>query len=282
VARMDQCLQKYDRVRHHSAAVQDPGVMCLCYSAWGLWELGYPDEAMRRANEVIALAHALDHKFSIGEAYGFCTAVHFFRGEYEAGLMRAGQAVEICEVHGFSVWLAHAKMLRGRIAAELGRIDDGIQEMLQAYSMWTKSGAVVTRPFYLAMLAEGYALAGRVADGLEALNDAREIIQKCGERYYEAEIQRLVGELLLVSKSRRSGRRPAEAEQWFRSAIEVARARRLRSLELRAATSLARLLQTYGRGGEASPLLAEVLKSFTEGLDTLDLRQARKVLSELN
>jgi tetratricopeptide (TPR) repeat protein len=79
VARMDQCLQKYDRVRHHSGAVQDPGVMCLCYSAWGVWELGYPDEAMKRANEVIALAHALDHKFSIGEAYGFCTAVHFFR-----------------------------------------------------------------------------------------------------------------------------------------------------------------------------------------------------------
>jgi predicted ATPase/class 3 adenylate cyclase len=281
VARMDQCLQKYDRVRHHSGAVQDPGVMCLCYSAWGLWELGYPDEAMKRANEVIALAHALDHKFSIGEAYGFCTAMHFFRGENDVALMRAGQAVEICEVHGFSVWLAHAKMLRGRIVAELGGIDDGIQEMLQAYSMWTKTGAVVTRPFYLALLAEGYALAGRVADGLAALDNAREIIRTCGERYYEPEIQRLVGELLLASKSRRSSRRTAEAEQWIRSAIEIARARRLRSLELRATTSLARLLQTYGRGCEASPLLAEVLKSFTEGLDTLDVRQARKVLGEL-
>jgi predicted ATPase len=165
--------------------------------------------------------------------------------------------------------------------AELGGIDDGIQEMLQAYSMWTKTGAVVTRPFYLALLAEGYALAGRVADGLAALDNAREIIRTCGERYYEPEIQRLVGEFLLASKSRRSSRRTAEAEQWFRSAIEIARARRLRSLELRATTSLARLLQTYGHGPEASPLLAEVLKSFTEGLDTLDLRQARKVLSEL-
>lgn len=281
VTRMDQCLQKYDRARHHPGAVQDPGVMCLCYSAWALWELGYPDEAMKRANEVIALAHALDHKFSIGEAYGFCTAVHFFRGENELALMRAGQAVEICEVHGFSVWLAHAKMLRGRIVAELGGIDDGIQEMLQAYSMWTKTGAVVTRPFYLAMLAEGYALAGRVADGLAALDNAREIIRTCGERYYEPEIQRLVGELLSASKSRRSSRRPAEAEQWFRSAIEVARERRLRSLELRATTSLVRLLETYGRGCEASPLLAELLKSFTEGLDTFDVRQARKVLGEL-
>jgi class 3 adenylate cyclase/predicted ATPase len=281
VARMDQCLQKYDRAKHHSAAVQDPGVMCLCYSAWALWQLGYPDEAMKRANEVIALAHALDHKFSIGEAYGFCTAVHFFRGENEVALTRAGQAVEICEVHGFSVWLAHAKMLRGRIVAQLGGVDDGIQEMLQAYSMWTKTGAVVTRPFYLAMLAEGYALAGRVADGLAALDNAREIIQTCGERYYEAEIQRLRGELLLASKSRRSSPRTAEAEQCFRYAMDVARDRRLRSLELRAATSLGRLLKTYGRGCEASPLLAEVLKSFTEGLDTFDVRQARKVLGEL-
>ena len=281
VARMDLCLQKYDRVKHHSAAVQDPGVMCLCYSAWALWQLGYPDEAMKRANEVIALAHALDHKFSIGEAYGFCTAVHFFRGENEVALTRAGQAVEICEVHGFSVWLAHAKMLRGRIVAGLGGIDDGIREMQQAYSMWVKTGAMVTRPFYLAMLAEGYALAGRIADGLAALEDAREIIQKCGERYYEAEIERVKGELLLASKSRRSSPRTADAEQCFRRAIEVARERRLRSLELRAATSLARLLKTYGRGCEASPLLAEVLKSFTEGLDTLDVRQARKVLGEL-
>jgi class 3 adenylate cyclase/predicted ATPase len=281
VTRMDQCLKKYDRAKHHPGAVQDPGVMCLCYSAWALWELGYPDEAMKRANEVIALSHALGHKFSIGQAYGICAGVHFFRGENELALMRAGQAVEICEVHGFSVWLAHAKMLRGRMVAELGRVDDGIEEMLQAYSMWTKTGAVVTRPFYLAMLAEGYALAGRVTNGLAALDNAREIIRTCGERYYEPEIQRLVGELLSTSKSGRSSRPPDEAERWFRSAIEVARERRLRSLELRAATSLARLLGTYGRGCEASPLLAEILNSFTEGLDTFDVRQARRVLGEL-
>src|SRR3984957_2816611 len=173
-------------------------------------------------------------------------------------------------------------MRRGRIMAELGRVDDGIQEMLQAYSMWTKTGAVVTRPFYLAMLAQGYALAGRIADGLAALDIAREIIRTCGERYYEAEVQRLVGELLLASKTRRGSRRTAEAEQWFRSAIDVARERRLRSLELRAATSLGRQLETYGRGREASPLLAEVLKGFTQGLDTFDVRQARKVLGEFN
>ena len=200
VARMDRCLQKYDRARHHPGAIQDPGVMCLCYSAWALWELGYPDEAKKRANEVIALAHELDHKFSIGQAYGICAGVHFFRGENEMALMRSGQAVEVCELHGFSVWLAHAKMLRGRIVAELGGVDDGIREMLQAYGMWTKTGAVVTRPFYLAMLAEGYALAGRVAEGLAALDNAREIIRTCGERYYEPEIQRLAGELLSASK----------------------------------------------------------------------------------
>ena len=282
VARMDRCLQKYDRDRHHPGAIQDPGVMCLCYSAWALWELGYPDEAKKRASEVIALAHALDHKFSIGEACGICAGVYFFRGENELALMRAGEAVEICEVHGFSVWLAHAKMLRGRIVAQLGRVDDGIQEMLQAYGMWTKTGAVVTRPFYLAMLAEGYALAGRVADGLAALDNAREIIRTCGERYYEPEIQRLSGELLSASKSGRSGRNPAEAERWFRSAIDVARERRLRSLELRATTSLSRLLGTCGRGSEAAPLLAKLIESFTEGLDTTDVRQAQKVLGELS
>jgi predicted ATPase len=281
VARMDQCLRKYERARHHPGAVQDPGVMCPSYSAWALWELGYPDEAMKRGNEVIELSLALDHKFSIGQAYGISAGVNFFRGENELALMRAGKSVEICDVHGFSVWLAHAKMLRGRTVAEMGRVDDGIQEMLQAYSMWTKTGALVTRPFYLAMLAEGYALAGRVADGLAALDDAREIIRACGERYYEPEIQRLAGELLSASRPGRDSCRVAEAEQWFRSAIDVARERRLRSLELRAATSLARLLGNYGRGREASPMLAEILKSFTEGLETSDVRQARQVLGDL-
>jgi len=281
VTRMDQCLQKYDRARHHPGAVQDPGVMCLCYSAWAVWELGYPDEAMKRANEVIALADALDHKFSIGQAYGICAGVSFFRGENELALLRAGQAVDVCEVHGFSVWLAHAKMLRGRMVAQSGRVDDGIREMLQAYGMWTKTGAVVTRPFYLAMLAEGYSLAGRLADGLAALDSAREIIRTCGERYYEPEIHRLTGELLSAPKSGRSARRPAEAEKWFRSAMDVARNRRLRSMELRATTSLACLLKTCGRDSEASPLLAQVLESFTEGLDTFDVRQARQVLAEL-
>ena len=131
VERMDACLDEYNRLQHRPTSVQDPGVMCLCYSAWGKWELGYPDQAVQRARQVVALSEKLNHKFSMGEAFGFRTSVHHFRGENEEALKCAERAIEICEDSGFAVWLAHAKLMRGRIVAEHGDTAAGIEEMRQ-------------------------------------------------------------------------------------------------------------------------------------------------------
>ena len=255
--------------------------MCLCYSAWGKWQLGYPDQALARARQAVALSETLKHKFSIGEAYGFCISVHHFRGESAQALECAERAIEICEDNGFAVWLAHAKLMRGRVVAEQGDAEAGVTEMSQAYDMWAATGAVVTTPFYLAMQAEGLALAGRLDDSLALLHRAFDIVCKYGERYYEAEITRLLGELTLQSAALQGVDRSKEAERWFLGGLEFTEAKQLRSLGLRSAISLGRLRMAQGRSAEALQLLQPQYAWFVEGESTRDLRTARAMIESL-
>ena len=278
---MDACRAEYLRLAHRPEAVQDPGVMCLCYSAWSLWQLGRPDEARARVVAVVAHAEEIRHRFSIGEAYGFHAAVLHFRGEDRAALASAAQAVRICEENGFAVWLAHARVMRGRIAAELGQVADGVEEMRQGLAAWTDSGAVVTTPFYLTMRAEGHALEGRPEARLALLEQALELVERTGERYYEAEIRRLTGRLTLESARRAGLDRGAEALDWLHQALACARARRLGSLELRAAMDLAALWQAQGRHEAAIATLAPACDAVVGGTGTRDVLQAQALLAAL-
>lgn len=280
IEHMDACLADYECLGHRAAAVQDPGVMCLCYSAWGLWELGFPDRALQRAVRVVELAGSLGHRFSMGEAAGFRTTVHYFRGEFEEARLWAGRAIEICEDAGFVVWLAHAKVMYGRVLAELGEPDAGVAEMRSGYDLWASTGAMVTRPFYLAMQAEGLAIARRPEEGLALVDQALELIGANGERYYEAELLRLRGELLL----QQSARAPAavqEARRWLEKGLQSARDRGLKSLALRSAISIARELAAAGEGEAALRTLAPALDALTEGLSTADPSRALDMVNRL-
>ena len=279
VRQMDACRAEYDQLEHRPDAVQDPGVMCLCYSAWSLWQLGFPDQALQRVLAVVERAEKLKHKFSIGEAYGFLASVQYFRGELDATLQSAQRAIEICEEGGFVVWLAHARLMRGRVVAELGDSATGIDEMRQAYDLWSATGAVVTTPFYLAVRAEGCALVGRPEEGLMLLEEALAIVNRCGERYYEAEIRRLFGQLILQSAASAGLDRSAEAESWLRAAQHCAQSRKLQSLALRCAITLADLWHTQGRHAEATEVLEPAYKSINEGAGTRDLVKARELLA---
>ena len=281
VRQMDACGAEYDQLEHRPDAVQDPGVMCLCYSAWSLWQLGFPDQALQRVLAVVARAEQLKHKFSIGEAYGFRASVQHFRGESDAALESAERAIEICEECGFVVWLAHARHMRGRVVAELGDTAAGIEEMRQAYELWSATGAVVTTPFYLALRAEGLALGGRPDEGLALLEDALAIVNRCGERYYEAEIRRLFGQLILQSAASAGLNRSAEAESWLREAQHCAQSRKLQSLALRCAITLADLWHSQGRHAEAIEVLEPAYESIDEGAGTRDLVRARQLLAEV-
>jgi predicted ATPase len=256
--------------------------MCLCYSAVAKWELGQPDEALQRANAAVALSAELKHKFSAGEAYGFLAMVQYFRGEFEGVQHSAARAIEICEEGGFAVWLAHARLLHGRARAALGEPEEGIAEMAEGYAEWVATGAMVTRGFYLVLRAEGLALAGRPGEGLALLRVAMDVVTRCGERYYEAEIRRLMGELILQHALRTGRDADAEAQDWFAGALALAQEKRMASLSLRAAMSLAALWTQQQRPNEARLLLQSAYGAIEDGKHTHDMRMARALLQRFD
>ncbi|MBL8351821.1 MAG: AAA family ATPase [Burkholderiaceae bacterium] len=236
LALTEACLADYHALPRAPHAVQDPGVIALCYAAWAHWVLGDAERALHGARQALALAERLEHAFGIGQALGFLAVVHHFRGETEAGLGAARRAIEVCRAGGFGQWLAHAQVLHGRLRLAQGEVAEGLDEMARGHAMWAATGAVVTLPFYLALRAEGLAAAGRPVEALPLLAEAQALIDRHGERHYEAEVLRLHGELLLAA-----GHGAGAAEPWLQGALAVAREQQLPGLVRRCAESLARL-----------------------------------------
>jgi tetratricopeptide (TPR) repeat protein len=272
VALTDLCLADYGQGGSRATAVQDPGVMCLCYSSWALWEMGRADEALARARQGVALAERLKHPFSLGQALGFLAVAHYFRGEHAPGLLAAQRAIQVCEAGGFMQWLSHARVLHGRLQAALGELDAGLAEMARGHAQWTATGAVVTRPFYAVLRAEGLALAGRPDEALPLMAEAHALIGRHGERYFEPEVHRVMGSLLL-----QSGRGAAEALPWLEDALRTARDLQLPGLALRAALALAPVWADGGRRSEAVALLDAALAAVSEGAGTQDVVRGRGV-----
>ena len=158
-----------------------------------------------------------------------------------------------------------------------GQVEEGLEQISQGLESWKATGAEHPRPFNLALLAEVYGKAHQPDAGLTAVTDALALVAQYGERYYEAELHRLKGELLLSQSIANA----AEAKACFQQAITIAQSQLAKSWELRAATSLARLWQSQGKRQEAYDLLQPVYEWFTEGFDTAELRDARALLNEL-
>jgi predicted ATPase len=178
---------------------------------------------------------------------------------------------------GFTHWLPQGMILRGWALAVQGQVEEAVAQMRQGLAAFRATGAEVFRPSFLALLAEAYAKGGQVEEGLSALTEALVVMHKTGERWWEAELHRLKGELLLALPADTQ----PEVETCFYQALTIARRQQAKSLELRAAMSLARLWQRQGKRQEAHQLLAEVYGWFTEGFDTADLREVKAVLDEL-
>ena len=270
---MQQSLDYYEPAKSNRGAVQDAKIMCLCYTAWGLWELGFPQKALDTAYKVMAYADELAHPFSQAEALDFAAAVHLFRRETSAARRLAEASIELCTRQGFPVWLALALVIRGRCLTKQGETDEGLAEMRKGIDLWASTGALVTRPYYLAQLAEGLMSCGRLAEARDVLSEALGIVDRTGERYFEAELTRLQGELYLAEEQ------DEDAENRFRRAVDIARRQGTLSLELRGAMSLSRLALRRGNGAEFREKLAGVVDQFTEGLDTKDLRDAKELIA---
>jgi predicted ATPase len=295
-AHLEQAMALYDPQHHRTLAVlygTDPGVVCRSYGAWALWLLGYPDQALQSSHQGLTWAQGVAHTHSLAVALAWATHLHQARREFQVAQAYAETLRTLATERGFPYWLAEGTILRGLALAKQGQAEEGIAQILQGLSAYRATEATLGQPYFLGQLAEAYGRSGRVDAGLEALAEARVLVDKTGERFYEAEIYRLTGELLLQTGVRgvasgrgtqRVARRPpraAEAETYFHQALAVARRQQAKSWELRVAMSLARLWQQQGQRAQARELLAPIYTWFTEGFDTADVQEAKALLESL-
>jgi len=194
---------------------------------------------------------------------------------------RTEALLALAREHGFPFFLALGAIRQGWVLAGQGQVDEGIAQIHQGLAAYRTTGAEVLRPDWLALLGEAYRTGGQSEEGLNALAEALELVQKTGGCNREAELYRLKGELTLQSKEGMKSGVEAEVEACFQKAIAVARHQSAKSLELRAVMSLSRLWQQQGKKAEARQLLAEICGWFTEGFDTKDLQEAKALLEEL-
>ncbi|MBI3798113.1 MAG: AAA family ATPase [Deltaproteobacteria bacterium] len=283
-AHCEQGIALYDPLQHRSQALLagNAGVNCLCFAALALWHLGYPDQAQKSIHEALAQAQELSNPFSLAFALNFAAVLHQFRQERQAVRERAEALIMLSSEQGFVYFLANGLILRGWAEAERGQAEEGIAQMHEGLAAHRATGAEIRRPFYLALLAEAYGKRGQAEEGLALLAEALDLVNKTGERFSEAELYRLKGTLTLQSKvPGPKSQVEEEAEGYFRKAIDIARRQQAKSLELRAAMSLARLWQQQGKKEEARRMLAEIYNWFTEGFDAADLQEAKVLLEEL-
>jgi predicted ATPase len=256
----------------------DAGVRALGYAGSILGTLGYPEQAFNKFEQALALADELHHPQTF--AFAQLSLMMFYQCLRQAPEAKAAAEalIALSEEQGWGGdYSGFPTVFRGWAMASMGNYAEGVAVMRQGLAMYRRTGVEVGQPILMCQLAEACIEAGRLDEGLAALTEALTTAERNGNRIWEPEMHRLRGDLAL----KRHEANVEEAEACFRRAIGVARQQHARILELRATTSLARLLAEQGRRDEAHSVLAEVYNWFTEGFDTPDLKEAKALLDEL-
>ncbi len=273
---LEQAITLYDPSQHRDLAYQqgqDPGVTALSYLSWVLWFQGYPEQAIAKQKMALELARDVNHPYSLGLATVYAAILYQLMRRWPECQAQAEEASQLANQRHFSLWRAASGMLHGVAIAFQGLVEEGLVEISRGLVGFGATGTQLSLPKYRAELAEVYLLAGRQEDGLNALEES---LSSGEHTWWLPEQHRIHAELLLLEPGNE-----AEADAYLRQALDLARSQKSKSLELRAATSLARLLQKQGRAAKGRELLAECYARFTEGFDTPDLQQARGLLKEL-
>jgi tetratricopeptide (TPR) repeat protein len=268
----------YDSVPHHGrvrGVGADAAAVALTCAAQNLWHLGRPDAALTRAREAVALARRLDHPFSLAFTQFFETAVHVVRRDVSAWRECAAEVTALSEMQGFPLWLgagrayhAAARVVAGDPAA--------LPEIMEGLALAAETGNQTGAPVLFLLLAEAQQAAGQLPEAQGTVATAFAVAAQTGQLFCNADLHRLDGDLLVATSG------PAdEAAARYHRALSISREQGARSLELRAATSLARLLRDQGKRAEAHALLAPIYGWFTEGFETGDLIAAKALLVEL-
>jgi len=288
----EQIAALYNEEQHRPLTFQypvDPGMNGLSFGALDLWLLGYPEQARRWSDQAIILGRETFHPVSLAMSLVFSSYFHLFCQERAVAQEQAEQVIKIATKQGLALWLDWGMIVRGWALATQGQGEAGIAQLRHGVAAVRATEAPFFGTYNLTLLAEAYYTVGEPAAGLAVLAEVLALVEQTGERYWEAEIYRLKGELLLTvegagrSRGAVEGMQRAESpEGCFLTAIEIARRQAGKSLELRATVSLARLWQQQGKKSQARRMLADIYGWFTEGFDTVDLQQAQALLQELS
>jgi predicted ATPase len=279
----EQGISLYDRDQHRSLAFlyggHDPGVCCRCFSAWTHWLLGHPGQAVAASEAAVALAEQLAHPPTTAIALTWACSLRYFERNARATGHLARRLVDLATDQDLPPWRVAGIIFDGWARTEAGEGPAAISQIREGLLAAKTTGTLMPlEPFYRLLLADACLRVGQADAGLRAADETLTMMAAMGERILNAEFYRLKGELLLML----APSDPAAAESCFREALAVARQQGAQAWELRAATSLGRLLGQHGRRAEGRETLGDVCGRFTEGSDTADLADARALLAELS
>jgi class 3 adenylate cyclase/predicted ATPase len=283
-AHCDQAMALYDPAKHRSVAMrfgQEAGISIRSFRSYSIWLLGYPEAALTDAGQAIKDARNFGQAGTLMFALAFVFFTHIHCGDYAAANAQAEELDRLADEKSALYWKALGTIWRGCVlaltAANSDAIHNAIQTITSGTTAFRSTGATINTTFQLSHLARAYAGINQYGDAWRCIEEAMGFAETSKERWYEAELHRIAGEIALMSPERDA----AKAEAYFERALAVARAQQAKSWELRAAISMARLWCDQAKRDEARELLAPVYGWFTEGFDTLDLKQAKALLDEL-
>jgi class 3 adenylate cyclase/tetratricopeptide (TPR) repeat protein len=245
------------------------------YLATVLFCLGYPDQALARNNAAVAEGRRLAHPPSLADVLNASARVLTLVGDDGALKNSVDELIAVATEQGFPINRAQGTVHRGWINVKNGDVAEGISTLRSGLAAYRATGAQIRTPFYIGLLARACEIAEQIEEAVAQLDDALQIVERTGERWFAAELNRHKGQLLLLQGLSEA------AEGLYRKALSIAVEQGAKVWELRAAVSLARLRRDAGRRAEARDLLSEVYDWFTEGFDTLDLKEAKSLLDEL-
>ena len=277
---LDRAMTLYNPAEHRPLATrfgQDIGVATSSYRSWALWMLGYPKAALADADCALSDARNIGQAATLMYALFHASLPHILCGNHAAANAEADELIVLANEKGALYWNALGMLIRGCLFATTGKSSDAIHAITSGLTAWRSTGATWLIPAYFSFLASAYGEVGYFDDAWRCIGEAITAIETSKEAWFEAEVHRMAGEIARKSLEPDA----AKAVAYFERALAVARKQQAKSWELRAAMSMARLRRDQGKPQQARELLAPVYGWFTEGFDTLDLKQARALLDDL-
>jgi len=257
------------------------------FLSWLYWLLGYPDKALWLSRRLLTRVRELGNLNIIAFTLGFSTClIHAFRREFGELQEWVQELIVLSTENKFALYQAWGKMFLGRAQVEHGEVEAGLDNLRQGLAEYQATGQKMSLSLLLLMFAEAYGESGQPEEGLQEIERALVFIEESGERFAEVEVLRVKGELLSqrhhqILEDGEGGEIDLQVEECFRRAIEVAGEQGAKSWQLRGVISLAHLLQRQSREAEAIALLEEITAWFTEGWDTVDMKEAQALLDTL-